>query len=81
MNKKNLIWIAVAGVAIWYFMKNKKKPMTTASGSTGSGTTASLTATGDTARQLVDAAIDQTTFVADNTTDMDRYQKDKSACL
>lgn len=74
--KKNLIWIAVAGLAIWYLWKKNK-----AAGGSGAGGGGSVQATGAAAQKLVEAAIDQTKFVTDTTTDADRYKQDKAECL
>jgi hypothetical protein len=75
---KTLIYIAIAGLAIWYFMKNKKKQ---AAGESAGTAGSSIQATGSAAKQLVEATIDKTTFVPDNTTDRDLYQQDKNQCL
>ena len=70
MKRQTWIYIAIAAYAYWYFMKKKK-----------SGPTApSAQAAASTARQIVAEAVDQTTFLPDQTTDADRYAADKSAC-
>lgn len=67
---KNLIYIAAAAYFVWLFSKKKV-----------SGTTApSAQAAASKARQIVAEAVDQTTFIPDETTFADMYAKDKSAC-
>jgi hypothetical protein len=67
---KNLIYIAAAAYFIWLFSKKKS-----------SGTAApSAQAAAGMARQIVSNAVDQTTFIPDQTTFADEYAKDKSEC-
>ncbi len=67
---KNLLYIATAAYFIWLFSKKKV-----------SGTNApSAQAAASMARQIVANAVDQTTFIPDETTFADEYAKDKSQC-
>ena len=67
---KNLIYIAAAAYFIWLFSKKKV-----------SGTNApSAKAAAGMARQIVADAVDQTTFIPDQTTFADLYAKDKREC-
>ena len=70
MKKSTWIYLAVAAVAYWYWMKKKK---------TGPGAPSAVEA-GSAAKQIVSEAIDQTTFLPDETTDRMRYAEDQSAC-
>jgi hypothetical protein len=69
--KKTWIYIAAAAALYYYLLKRRKM----------SGTDApSAQAAANTARRLVADAVDQTTFLPDETTFADMYAKDKSAC-
>ena len=70
MKKNTWIWIAAAAVAYWYFIKKKK---------TGPGAPSAVEA-GNAAKQIVSEAIDQTTFLPDETTFRDMYAADQAAC-
>lgn len=70
MKKNTLLWIAVAAAAYWYWMKRKK---------TGPGAPSAQEA-GSAAKQIVSEAIDQTTFLPDETTFRDMYKQDQAAC-
>jgi hypothetical protein len=71
MKKTTWIYIAAAAVVYYYFLKRRKMNGTNAP---------SAQAAANTARQLVAEAVDQTTFLPDETTFADMYAKDKSAC-
>ncbi len=70
MKKSTIIYLAVAAVAYWYWMRRKK---------TGPGAPSAVSA-GNTAKQIVSEAVDQTTFLPDETTFRDMYKADQSAC-
>jgi len=70
MKKTTWIYIAAAAVLYYWLMKKKK---------TGPAAPSAETAA-STARQFVADAVDQTTFLPDETSFADRYAKDKSAC-
>lgn len=67
---KNLIYIAAAAYFVWLFSKKKVSGMTAPSARKAARK----------ARQLVASAVDQTTFIPDETTFADQYAKDKSLC-
>jgi hypothetical protein len=69
---KKTTWIYLAAAAVFYYWLLKKKK-------TGPAAPSAETAA-STARQLVADAVDQTTFLPDETTFADQYAKDKSAC-
>jgi hypothetical protein len=69
---KKTTWIYLAAAAVFYYWLLKKKKTGPAAPS------AEMAAS--TARQLVADAVDQTTFLPDETTDANRYAADKSAC-
>lgn len=69
--KKTWIYIAAAAALYYYLLKRRKMNGTNAP---------SAQAAASTARQLVADAVDQTTFLPDETTFADMYAKDKSAC-
>jgi hypothetical protein len=69
---KKTTWIYLAAAAVFYYWLLKKKK-------TGPAAPSAETAA-STARQLVADAVDQTTFLPDETTDANRYAADKSAC-
>lgn len=67
---KNLLYIAAAAYFIWLFSKKKV-----------SGTSApSAQAAAGMAKRIVADAVDQTTFIPDETTFADQYAKDKRSC-
>jgi hypothetical protein len=67
---KNLLYIAAAAYFIWLFSKKKVNGVSAPSAQ----------AAASKARQIVADAVDQTTFLPDETTFADMYAKDKSAC-
>lgn len=67
---KNLLYIAAAAYFIWLFSKKKKTGIVSPSAKNAAST----------ARQIVADAVDQTTFLPDQTTFADMYAKDKSLC-
>ena len=69
---KKTTWIYIAAAAVFYYWLMKKKK-------TGPAAPSAEVAA-STARQLVADAVDQTTFLPDETTFADQYAKDKSAC-
>jgi threonine/homoserine/homoserine lactone efflux protein len=65
-------WLYIAGAAVLYYLLMQKKK---------TGLRApSAQAAASTARQLVADAVDQTTFLPDETTFADQYAKDKNMC-
>ena len=67
---KNLLYIAAAAYFVWLFSKKKMN---------GTNATSARAAAGM-ARRIVSDAVDQTTFIPDETTFADQYAKDKSQC-
>ena len=66
---KNLLYIAAAAYFIWLFSKKKV-----------SGYAPSAQAAAGMAKKIVANAVDQTTFLPDETTFADMYAKDKKEC-
>ena len=69
--KKTWVYLAAAAALYYYLLKRRKVNGTDAP---------SAQSAASTARQLVADAVDQTTFLPDETTFADLYAKDKSAC-
>ncbi len=69
---KKTTWIYIAAAAVFYYWLLKKKKTGPAASSAASAAS--------TARQIVADAVDQTTFLPDETTDAQRYAADKNAC-
>jgi len=67
---KNLLYIAAGIYFIWLFSKKK----------VGGTNAPSAQAAAGMARQIVADAVDQTTFLPDETTFADMYAKDKKEC-
>ena len=67
---KNLLYIAAAAYFIWLLSKKKVSETNAPSAKAAAGM----------ARQIVADAVDQTTFIPDETTFADQYAKDKSLC-
>ena len=70
---KKTTWIYLTAAAALYYWWARSKKMNGANAP-------SAQAAASTARQLVADAVDQTTFLPDETTFADQYAKDKSAC-
>lgn len=70
---KKATWLYIAAAAAVYYWWARSKKMNGA-------TALSAKAAASQARQIVADAIDQTTFLPDETTFADLYAKDKSAC-
>ena len=70
MKKNTWIWIAGAAVLAWWLLKKKKIGPEAQTAQTAASA----------ARRMVSDVVDQTTFLPDETTDADRYAKDKSEC-
>ena len=69
---KKTTWIYLAAAAALYYWWARKKM--------NGANAPSAQAAASTARQIVADAVDQTTFLPDETTFADMYAKDKSAC-
>ena len=67
---KNLLYIAAAAYFIWLFSKKKMNGTNQSSVQMAAGM----------AKRLVADAVDNTTFIPDETTFADQYAKDKSQC-
>jgi hypothetical protein len=67
---KNLLYIAAAAYFVWIFSKKKMNGTNAPSAQAAAGM----------ARKIVADAVDQTTFIPDETTFADQYAKDKSLC-
>jgi hypothetical protein len=67
---KNLLYIAAAAYFIWLFSKKKMNGTDQDSVQMAAGM----------AKRLVADAVDNTTFIPDETTFADQYAKDKSQC-
>ena len=67
---KNLLYIAAAAYFVWIFSKKKMNGTNAPSAQAAAGM----------ARKIVADAVDQTTFIPDETTFADQYAKDKSQC-
>lgn len=67
---KNLLYIAAAAYFIWLFSKKKMNGTDEISVQMAAGM----------AKRLVADAVDNTTFIPDETTFADQYAKDKSQC-
>jgi len=67
---KNLLYIAAAAYFVWLFSKKKMNGTNAPSAQAAAGM----------ARRIVADAVDQTTFIPDETTFADQYAKDKSLC-
>jgi hypothetical protein len=67
---KNLLYIAAAAYFIWLFSKKKMNGTDQGSVQMAAGM----------AKRLVADAVDNTTFIPDETTFADQYAKDKSQC-
>ncbi len=67
---KNLLYIAAAAYFIYLFSKKK----VSGTGAPSAQSAASM------AKKIVANAVDQTTFIPDQTTFADLYEKDKSQC-
>jgi hypothetical protein len=67
---RNLLYIAAAAYFVWLFSKKKMNGTKAPSAQAAAGM----------ARRIVAEAVDQTTFIPDETTFADQYAKDKSQC-
>lgn len=69
---RNTILYLVGAAALYYYLMNRKKK---------TGTSAmSAQDAGSTARRMVADIVDNTTFLPDQTTMRDQYNKDKKLC-